>query len=99
MSIAGLLDRYVVETKVAAPTEKAWRRILGHLKDFLGHDDAQAVTTDDLIRWKEHLLLEKNSKGEQRSPRTVREPFGADSACAMQAYSGARCSMLTAGRH
>lgn len=75
LSITGLLDRYVVETKVAPATEKAWRRMLGNLKVFLGRDDAHAVTTADLIRWKEHLLLEKNSAGEQRSARTVREGY------------------------
>jgi integrase len=75
LSITGLLDRYVVEAGVSPATEKQWRRMLRHLRDFLGRDDAHAVTTSDLIRWKEHLLLETSDAGKQRSVRTVREGY------------------------
>lgn len=75
VSITKLLDRYLVENKVAPATEKAWRRMLTRLKDFLDNDDAHAITTADLIRWKEHLLQETDGKGNQRSPRTVREGY------------------------
>lgn len=75
LSITALLDRYLIENKVAPATEKAWRQRLGHLKDFLENDDVHAITTADVLRWKEHLLQEKDGKGDQRALRTVREGY------------------------
>jgi integrase len=75
VAISGLLDRYMIEHKIAPSTEKSWRRVLLKLKEFLGHDDAHAVTTDDLIRWKDLLLTEVNGDGKQRTHKTVREGY------------------------
>lgn len=73
--ITGLLDRYKVAHKISPATDKTWRRVFPKLKDFLGHDDAHAVTTEDLIRWRDHLLTEVDAKGAQRSLRTVRDCY------------------------
>jgi len=75
VSITELFDRYVAERKPAPATEKAWRRLLGHLKAFLGHDDATRVTPKDIVAWKDRLLAEPNAAGKPRTARTVMDTY------------------------
>ncbi len=46
-------------TKEKQPTKKtaySWTRVVDDLQNFLGYDDAQRMTSDDLVRWKASLI-------------------------------------------
>lgn len=75
LSIMDLFDRYAAERKPAAATLKAWKRQLGHLKTFLGHEDARRVADVDIVRWKDDLLAGQTRKGTARSVKTVRDTY------------------------
>ena len=45
--------------KEKQPTEKtaySWTRVVDELQKFLGYDDAQRMSSDDLVRWKTSLI-------------------------------------------
>ncbi|QDM41440.1 site-specific integrase [Altererythrobacter sp. TH136] len=69
-TIISLFDGYVAERAPAPATVKAWKRMITSLTAFVGHDDASLVTADDVVRWKDHLLLER-----KLSAKTVREGY------------------------
>ncbi|MCP8890853.1 site-specific integrase [Sphingomonas faeni] len=60
-------DAYTRAAGMTPLTAQDWRRHIVHLKDFLGHDDAAKITTDDLMRWRDELL-----KDGTRQANTVR---------------------------
>lgn len=58
-TITGLVDGWWSEAKAAGKaysTYEAYERTARQFVDFLGHNDANAVTTDDVIRYKDHRL-------------------------------------------
>ncbi len=70
-----LFDRYVAERKPAPASVKAFRRVMQHLIDA-GHSDPRNLTAQDVVRWKDGLLAEKDEKGEPaRGAGTVRETY------------------------
>lgn len=75
VSLMGLFESYAAERKPAAATLKAWKRQLGHLKAFLGHDDAARVRDTDIVAWKDALLAGTTRSGETRSAKTVRDTY------------------------
>lgn len=46
------------ERRPVAKTVYEWSRVFDQLTLFLGHDDASALTADDLIRWKSAMVAE-----------------------------------------
>lgn len=68
-TIMDLFEGYVAERKPAPATVKAWKRIMEHLVNFVGHSDASRLTPEDIIRWKDHLLKA------DLSAKTVREKY------------------------
>lgn len=70
-----LFEGYVAEENPAPATVKAWKRIIEHLEGFLGHGDAERVSAEDLIRWKDHLLATPLKDGNVRSAKTVRDKY------------------------
>lgn len=75
VTLTELFDRYAAERQPAAATVKAWKRQLGHLKAFLGHEDASRITADEIVRWKDDLLAGSTTKGGPRSAKTVRDTY------------------------
>jgi integrase len=67
--LMALFDAYVAERQPSPATIKRWRRVINHLIDHLGHDDARRIGADDIIGWKEALA----AKG--ASGRTIREVY------------------------
>lgn len=66
-----LLEGYTAElgrSGRGAAAEQRWRPCFVALKAFLKHDDARRLTRPDVIRWKEHLLID-------RAPKTVRDVY------------------------
>ncbi|WFU47723.1 tyrosine-type recombinase/integrase [Sinorhizobium terangae] len=58
-TITGLAEGWWRENKMAGravSTHEAYQRVAQQLSEFLGHDDARAVTEDDIIAFKDHRL-------------------------------------------
>lgn len=71
-----LLEKYAAGGTAAPATVKAWRRMIAHLQDFLGHDDASRLSKADVAAWKDFLLIEKGKDGAPvRGAKTVREGY------------------------
>lgn len=75
VSIMSLFDRYVAERKPAPATQKAFKRQIKKLIDFLGHEDARRVTPENIVAWKDKLLSEEVEPGKLRSARTVKDTY------------------------
>lgn len=56
-------------------TAQDWRRAVEHLVAFLGHDDALRLTADDLLRWRDLLLVEPLRDGSVRQAVTIRGKY------------------------
>lgn len=58
VTITGLFDKWKVrkERQGASPrSARRWEPVIRQFVDFLGHDDAARVSTDDVIAWREKL--------------------------------------------
>ena len=75
VSLLALFDAYGAEAGLKGATIKAWRRQIIHLKTFLGHDDATRVTPEDMVGWKEALLIQKGPSGRPLSTVTVQDTY------------------------
>ncbi|MBS0247330.1 MAG: site-specific integrase [Proteobacteria bacterium] len=51
-----LLEGWAKENKPAEKTIYSWTKVFGQFAKFLGHDEAQRVTADDVVRWKAALI-------------------------------------------
>ncbi len=64
VKITGLIDAWTKgRENVRQRTREEWERRLRQFSDFLGHDDALAVTGKDLRRWRDHLRTKNYSAG------------------------------------
>jgi hypothetical protein len=52
-----LFTVWAAERQAAPKTLYEWTRVVRHLTTFLGHDDARRVTAEDLIRWKDSMVV------------------------------------------
>lgn len=68
-------DAYAASQNIKPSTRRDWRKMIERLVQFLGHEDAAAISKGDLIRWKDHLLNEVSKNGSKRDPRTVRGSY------------------------
>ncbi|MCC0003824.1 MAG: tyrosine-type recombinase/integrase [Methylobacteriaceae bacterium] len=71
LPLLDLLEGYVAELKRSGrgfAAEVRWRPCFVALKQFLKHDDAHRLTRPDVVRWKEHLLMDL-------APKTVRDVY------------------------
>ena len=66
-----MFDLYAIRQKVKPATADQWRSVVTHLVRFLGHDDAKAVSEDDLFRWRQHIRDEPVKGGKPRSSKTI----------------------------
>jgi integrase len=73
--ITGMFDAYAAQEGSKATTVKQFRSIINHLVAFLKHDDANAVTLSDLVRWREHLRTEPIKGGKPRSAKTINDSY------------------------
>lgn len=75
VTLRSLFEGYVRERNPAPATIKAWRRQLEAFITHLGYDDASAVTTADVVAWKEHLLHGGGFGGKSLSAKTVKDTY------------------------
>ncbi|MER9683023.1 tyrosine-type recombinase/integrase [Mesorhizobium sp. M0184] len=59
ISLDALFDKWKAETKPSASTLSTWRGIIRSLKAAFPEkaDDAGSITTEDMIKWKDHLVV------------------------------------------
>lgn len=74
-SLQNLLDGYLAERKPKPATAKAYRLQFEDFRAFVGHDDARAVTGEDVVRWKAHLVGRLTRKGVPLTARTIRDKY------------------------
>ena len=75
LPLLNLFDAYAVAQELKPRTRSEWRRFLELFIEFLGHDDARAVTEDDVMRWRDHLLVTPRRNGRAPLPVTVRDKY------------------------
>jgi integrase len=51
-----LVDGWAAERRPVAKTQYEWSRVVRQLEAFLGHDDAQRLTDENLIDWKRSMV-------------------------------------------
>lgn len=73
--LTALFDGYVKERQPAPATVKSFKGKVAHLIQFLGHEDAAHVSPEDIVRWKDHLLNEQLTNGQNRSATTVGDTY------------------------
>jgi integrase len=74
--IMDVFEDYAAEGPLKPSTHKRWKAVLENLVAFLGYDDANKVTRQDVIAWKDALLSEVDEDGQKkRGNRTVSEVF------------------------
>lgn len=70
-SVLGLYEKYAAVPDRNPKTIAQWRRYILHLVDFVGSDDLQAFTHDDLVSWRNHLRDQVTYKGKRLSAKTI----------------------------
>jgi integrase len=66
-SLKNLFGDWAREIKPNAKTMYAWGRLLNSFSEFVRTDDVHAISEDDVIRWKDHLV----AQGQR--PKTIRD--------------------------
>lgn len=75
VALTEVLEGYFAEQEPAAATVKKWTTAMNALIGHLGHDDAARVTPDDIVGWKNALLIPDASGVRPRSQMTVRHGY------------------------
>lgn len=75
VSIRSLFEAYVAGRDPAPATVKSFRPKVEAFRDFLGHDNAAAVTRQDMLRWRAHLLASGGRSGRPISVKTVKDTY------------------------
>jgi integrase len=69
-------DLYTVSKGISkASYVQEWRRYLGTLTSFVGHDDLSRLTRDDVAGWRDHLLATPSASGKPRGHSTVKNNY------------------------
>lgn len=68
-------EAYADAKSVTPGVRSEWRNYIAKLIEFLGHDDAARVSSDDLRTWRDLLLSEAGAEGPVRAPVTVRDKY------------------------
>lgn len=75
LSLLDAFDSYAVEQQIKPNTASEWRAAVKALTVYLGHDDANRVTVENLGNWRDALLSEVTKRKTNRQPRTVRNGY------------------------
>jgi len=74
-SISSIYESYAEQPGLRSATVRQFRSIINHLINFLGHDLANQVSSDDLIRWRQFLQKEPAVNGKPRSAQTINNSY------------------------
>ena len=75
--ILATFDAYAKTQGMTAGVAKEWRASMAGFIRFLGHDDADRVSADDVTRWRDMLGSEITRRGTVRDKSTVKKRVGA----------------------
>jgi integrase len=75
LSLIGLFDEHVRESKLSPASEKSFRQKVLAFQRFLGHDDARRINKGDVSDWKDHLLARGQADGSPLSAKTVGDTY------------------------
>lgn len=75
VSLRGLLADFLKERQPSPATVKSYTLRLNAFCNFIGHDDAAAISPEDVIRWKEELQQRKSPTGDYLSPKTIGDGY------------------------
>ena len=77
VTLTGILEGWWKEAKATGrkpSTHESYRNTIAGLVTFLGHDDAEQVTPEDIVRFKDHRLASINPRnGKPISAKTVKD--------------------------
>jgi integrase len=77
VTLTGILEGWWKEAKATGrkpSTHESYRNTIAGLVTFLGHDDAEQVTPEDIVRFKDHRLATINPRnGKPISAKTVKD--------------------------
>lgn len=71
LSLLNLFDRFAAVDGRNPKTMAQWRSYIKSLVRFVGHDDANAVTHDQVVAWRNHLRDEVKYKGKSLAAKTI----------------------------
>lgn len=74
VSMQTIFSKYLAERKPPAKTVKKWTTAINSLVAHLGHDNAAAITPEDIVAWKDALLA-PGEGGKVRTGQTVRNGY------------------------
>lgn len=84
LPLQDLFDAYSKAVDHSTRTRSEWRRAIEAFCSYLGHSDAQDVTVDDVVRWKDHLLATPTRSGGLRNAVTVNDKYLMPLRCTLQ---------------
>lgn len=96
LAMLALFDEYAAARKITLGVRADSRRYVVGLGAFIGHDDARALTTDNVFDWRDSLLAEMTNRGKLRDSVTVKKYIGAIKAMLGWAVSERRLSLNVA---
>lgn len=71
ISIIDLYEAYAAVPGRSPKTVAQWRPYIVHLTKFLGHDDVNRITHEDLVAWRNHLRDNETYRGRPLSAKTI----------------------------
>ena len=75
VTVTGLFNGHVATGALTPAIVKEWTAKINRFVEFLGHDDAARVTTDDIRAWRNHVRDEELPGGKRRSAQTVNSGY------------------------
>jgi integrase len=71
VSLLGLFDRFASVVGRHPKTMAQWKPYIKSLVKFIGHDDANSVTHDEVVSWRNYLRDEVKYKGKPLTAKTI----------------------------
>lgn len=71
VSLLALFDQYAAVPGRSPKTMAQWRPYIAHLVAFVGREDVQAISHDDLVAWRNHLRDNETYRGKPLSAKTI----------------------------
>lgn len=71
VSLLGLFDSYAAVVGRHPKTMAQWRSYIKALIEFIGHDDANSVTHDEVVAWRNYLRDDLKYRGKPLAAKTI----------------------------
>ena len=74
-TVTGLFSSYAASGALSPAITKEWTAKINRFVEFLGHDNAGQVTTENVRAWRNHVRDEELPGGKRRSAQTVNSGY------------------------